>query len=397
MIKIYIVAGEASGDFIGSRVMGHIKRQEQNCSFRGVGGPKMEKEDLKSLFPMDDINLMGFTEILPHIFKIKALINDTKKDIEQYQPDLLITIDSPGFTFRVASLVRKNNKQIKMLHIVAPSVWAYKPSRAKKYAAIYNYIFTLLSFEPQYFQRYGLESHYIGHPIFEQSFVSCKSTLRREMKIDKNKKIIAVAVGSRNGEIKIHTPIFVEALNMLSLKINDDLEIIFVILSESHEKLIKQYLKTARFRYRFSQDKLTSFALADVALAKSGTNTLEIAASKTPMVVAYKAHFISYMLIKAMISIEYASLINIAANKEIIPEYIQFKCKPALLSEALLQLICNKAYAQNQIKSVQTILKNNMGLKNTDSRSNTQFNYDSYLDPTQYASHLLLKYVKNNK
>lgn len=351
MAKIYFIAGESSGDFIGQQL---IQNLGKDISFVGVGGPMMEASGMgKTLFPINKINLMGFVEILPHIFMLNKLIKNTINDILNHQPDILITIDSPGFTYRVAKKIRLLLPSLKIIHVVAPSVWAYKPSRALKYAKVYDCLFALLPFEPQYFHRVGLDCRYIGHPILEQKFYHDKSLLKKELQITGT--LLCVTAGSREGEILKHLPIFYKTLEIVATKYTD-LKVIFVLSNPSHEFLIKQFLLNANFKYSFSMDRLKIFAAADIALAKSGTNTLEIAASRTPMIVAYKLNSLSYWFVKALAKIRFISLINIIPNREILPEFIQFNCTPSILSAALIKLLSDQQNAEQQITQSSEIL-----------------------------------------
>ncbi len=388
MVKIYLIAGEISGDFIASKLMRSLtdlyQAEGKNIDFVGVGGKQMEEAGLgKSFFPIKQINFMGFVEIIPHIFKIIKLINQTALDVMQQKPDLLITIDSPGFTYRVAKKVRKLQPDLKMLHIVAPSVWAYRPSRALKYASLYNYLFALLPFEPPYFQKLGVDCRYIGHLITQQNFYEKKNQkqLQEELQIyssnpDKSlnfvlnsqTKVLSVTCGSRRGEIIRHLPIFIEAINIVA-KQYQPLVVIFVLADQNHQSLFKPFLKNTNFQYCFSTERLKVFAAADLALAKSGTNTLEIAASQTPMVVAYKVNLVSYWIIKFLIKIKYISIINIIANKTILPELIQFNCTKHQLASELITLLTNKKKADKQVEESTKILVE-LGFHSTDSLSN---------------------------
>ncbi|MFY9589319.1 lipid-A-disaccharide synthase [Rickettsia endosymbiont of Halotydeus destructor] len=370
MAKIYFIAGEISGDFIGSRIIRHLKNNNQGLEFTGIGGKLMEEEGItKSLFPITEISLMGFIEIIPNIFKIKRLINLTIEDIINNAPDILITIDSPGFTYRVAKQLKKILPNLKMIHIVAPSVWAYKPGRAIKYAKIYNCLFALLPFEPPYFIKVGLDCRYIGHPIMEQKFYDDKLALRKEFKILDNKKVLCVTVGSRYGEISRHLPIFIAAINNLARN-HPDITVIFPLADPSHEEIIKSFLLDVEFNYVFSNERLKSYAVADLALAKSGTNILEIAASNTPMIVAYKLNLLSFLIIKLLIKIKYASIINIIAGTEVIPELIQFNCIPSMISAKLEELLLNPEKSNEQIVESQAALKQ-LGFKSSQTSSLT--------------------------
>lgn len=364
--QIYIIAGEPSGDFIGARLIESIKNLRNDIRFVGVGGPQMIKAGINSLFPISEISLMGFLEILPKILKLRRLILNTVQDIIYHRPDVLVTIDSPGFTYRVAERVRKLLPSLKIIHIVAPSVWAYKPNRVFKYAKVYNHLLALLPFEPKYFTKVGLNCTYIGHPIAEQSFYQDKQQLREEFKINKAKKIIAVTVGSRIGEILRHAPIFIESLNIIAKHIPEML-VIFVLADTTHETLIKKFLSNADFSFIFSYDKLKIFALADAALAKSGTNTLEISASNTPLVIAYKLNPITFWIIKFMIKVKYASIINIVANEEIVPEFIQANCTPDKITACLHKFLTDSKTVSNQLQKSRHVL-NTLGFNNNDKK-----------------------------
>ena len=357
MAKIYIIAGEDSGDFIGRALIKNLKAiYKSKIDFVGIGGSLMSEQGVKSLFPIYEINLIGFLEIVPHIFRLRKLIGQTVNDIIEQAPDLLITIDSPGFTYRVTKKIRSRNPNIKMMHIVAPSVWAYKPGRAKKYAEIYDRLLVLLPFEPPYFQKLGLNTSYIGHPVLEQKFYSDdKDLLRKELRIPENATIITVTPGSRKSEIIIHMPVFCESLNLVARKCGN-LEVIFVLANSTYKDLIKGFLTNAMFNFSFSYDRLKSYGVADIALAKSGTNTLEIAASKTPMIVAYKLNIISYLLVKLFIKVKYISLINIIANEAIIPEYIQSDCRVENISSAIIDLLWGHEKSQIQLDECQKAL-----------------------------------------
>ncbi|PCJ29325.1 MAG: lipid-A-disaccharide synthase [Rickettsiales bacterium] len=361
-MKFYIIAGETSGDYIGGLLIDAIKAERRGSAsdgaedeFFGIGGNNMRKAGLDSLFPIDQINIMGFFEILPQILRIKKLIDLAARDIIRKNPQILVTIDAPGFTFRVAKKVRELAPEIKLVHIVAPSVWAYKPGRAAKYAKLYDHLLTLLPFEPQYFTKLGLESTCIGHPILEQTFFKKSPALKAEMGCDKDAKLIAITPGSRKGEIARHMPVIRQACDLLAC--THKIKAIFVQPDDSNIHQISSFLSGAKFDYSFSTDRLKAFAASDCALAKSGTNSLEIAASKTPMIVGYKMHPMSFFLLKMMIKVKYASLINIIPNREIIPEYIQSEFNKDNIIFALSQLINDKKRAQDQVKGAEKILE----------------------------------------
>jgi len=358
-MKIYIIAGENSGDFIGGLLIKALKLEGKErfgeIQFHGVGGQQMELAGLHSLFPLNKINMMGFVEVLPHIFRINQLINQTVEDILVCGAHMVITIDSPGFTFRVAKKIRDIAPHVKLVHIVAPSVWAYKPGRAKKYAKIYDHMFALLPFEPTYFTAKGMSSICIGHPVLEQAFYSGSLGLREEMTIDNETKAVAVTPGSRRGELSRHMPIIRKVFDELST--THKIQVIFVQSDESNIRFISKFLAGAKFSYSFSMDRLKAFAVSDCALAKSGTNTLEIAASGTPMIVGYKLNPITFAILKMFIKIKYASLINIIPNREIIPEYIQSDFTVENIVLALSELLSDPKRSKSQVAEAQKVLQ----------------------------------------
>ncbi len=363
-MKLYFIAGENSGDFIGAGIIRSIKQNnndENNIFFCGVGGPQMESTGVKSLFDLQEINLMGFFEVLPHIFRIKNLINKTVEDIINSNTDILVTIDSPAFTFRVAEKIRKLAPKIKLIHIVAPSVWAYKEGRAKKYSKIYDKLLVLFPFEPPYFTKYGLSTEFIGHPVLEQSFYTKTKELRNEFNIADNEKIITITPGSRKSEISRHMPIIRSALDVLAS--TNKLTAIFVQPNELNVRYISEYLVGANFNFIFSTQRLKSFAVSDLALAKSGTNTLEIAASGIPMIVGYKLNILTYLILKIFIKIKYANIINIISNREIIPEYLQSDFTTENIIYALNAIMNDTKKANSQVTFAKDVLKT-MGLGN---------------------------------
>ncbi|MES2214572.1 MAG: lipid-A-disaccharide synthase [Pseudomonadota bacterium] len=352
--KIYIIAGEVSGDMMASKIIDALREISGNLTFYGIGGEGVQKRGIVSLFDIKRISLMGFLEIIPHILSIKNLIQSTVDDIKLKNPDIVITIDSPGFCFRVAKLLRNTCPKIKLMHVVAPSVWVYKPGRAKKFATVYDHLLTLLSFEPPFFEKEGLASTYIGHPIFEQEFGGGEA-FRKSHGIDKDTKLILVTPGSRRGEIVRHLPIFCEAIEKLSKHYPKFIVCCAIV---GHEDIVHSYLKDVSFKYFIANgdERLQAYAAANAALAKSGTNTLEIAASKTPMIVAYKLNTLTYFIIKMLAKVKYASLINIIGKSEIIPEFLQFNCTTDKLYTALKGILDTRA-GERQIKDAEEVLR----------------------------------------
>ncbi len=357
MKKIFIISGEASGDKIGALLIEQLKKySKEEIIFAGIGGEKMALAGIKSLFDIKNINLMGFFEILPHIFKLKRLIKYTEEEIIKFSPDILITIDSPGFCFRVASNV-KNFVKAKLVHVVAPSVWAYKPERAKKFAKIYDFLLTLLPFEPQYFLKEGLDAKFVGHFAFEQKICEDGGLFRNKYNIDQEKKLVCLTPGSRVGEIKRHMPIFAETIKILSRKL--DANFVFIAANIEAKKIITQYVNKAGLTNALvvDEDRFEAYKASSLAIAKSGTNSLEIALHNTPQIVAYKMNFLSWRYIKSVALIKYATLVNIIADKEIIPEFLQEKCEPEILASNVIKLLGNNQLVKEQLDETSKIIK----------------------------------------
>ncbi len=316
--KFFIIAGEASGDLLGSKLIRELKIKEPNAEFIGVGGKLMREQGLISIFPMEELAVMGFAEVVPHLFKLLRRINETANRIIAEKPDFVITIDSPDFNFRVIKKLK--NYSGKKIHLIAPSVWAYRAGRAKKISKLYNLLLCILPFEPPYFEKHGLKAIFIGHPLCEDAPDLSKKT--------KNENItIAVTPGSRNGEVKKIFPEFIEAINLLAKKI-PNIKVSIPLIDKTRE-LVKSMAKNLQVEYLFVEkdEKKSALLKTDFALAKSGTNTLEFSLYKIPMIVAYRVNIFTYYLLKLLVKIKFANLINLISNKEIIPEMLQWKCR----------------------------------------------------------------------
>ena len=339
MEKLYVIAGEPSGDFLGAEALKNLKKTS-NLEIRGVGGGLMTSEGLKSLFDIKKISVGGLWEVIPHIFKIKKIIDNTVDDIIKTNPDVLFTIDSPGFCFRVAKLVRKKNPKIKLIHLVAPSVWAWRAGRAAKLAKLYDQLLTLFDFEPKYFTKHGLKTIFVGHPaidVFQES---------NENKSD----TILILPGSRIQEITSLLPIFLESLKDINVKR-------FVIPSLPHlEPIIKTITKDRNIDIVSSEvEKAKLYKSAKLAIVASGTATLQLALSGCPMIVCYKLSGISYRIVKSLVKVKYISLVNIILNKTVVPELIQDECNAKSITNTINNL--NYRYQIEEFKNLRNRLK----------------------------------------
>lgn len=358
-LKIYLVAGEASGDLLGAHLMQAIRKLAlRPVKFFGVGGPKMAEEGFSSLFPYSELSLMGFVEVLPYAYHVLTRINATVDDIMLKQPDIVVTIDSPGFNFRVVEKLRKeHNPSCKFVHYVAPTVWAYKPERAKRCAQLFDHMLVLLPFEPPYFEKEGLATTFVGHPVVAETSVGKGDDFRSKYEIAPETPLICLLPGSRQGEIGRHMPVFGRAVTMLSSQIPN--LALAVAVPRNMLEAIAPYFRGCPFRTVLignEQDKKDAMAASNIAIVKSGTVSLEVAMAGTPMVIGYRVHPISAWMLRRHIQIQFVNLINIILNKEVIPELLQERCTPQMIASAAASLLANPSLHHAQVEAIHQAL-----------------------------------------
>jgi lipid-A-disaccharide synthase len=354
MRKVYIIAGEASGDNIGSKLMAAMKERGK-FEFKGIGGSKMQALGFESLFPMREISMMGFVEVIPKIPLVKKRIAETVKDIIAYRPQVLITIDSFGFNKRVVKAVRKVfGRRIRIVHYVAPTVWAYKPKRAELVAKLFDHQILILPFEKPFFDKAGAKSTYVGHPVVEDKLN--KKLNRKALGIPPHVKVLLIMPGSRLGEIKRHAPIFAEVFDKLRAGSDEPLYAVIPTLPHLMKEL-KLYFKENAIISADSQHKEGFFAASDFALIKSGTSSVEMMLWKIPCVVAYKVNLLTSYYLRLVLKIKYASIANLILDKELIPEFIQKNCTTSKIYRKLSELMHDKKEQQLQRAGFAKVLK----------------------------------------
>ncbi len=356
MKKIFIVTGETSGDKLASKVISSLKKLNSNIEYLSVGGENLKKLGIKSIYDLKEITYLGFTNVLMNIFKIKNKIDETVKSIEDFQPDILFTVDSPDFTLRVAERVKKNNPNIKTIHYVAPQVWVWREGRVKKIKKFIDHILLLFNFEKAYFDKEDMSNEFVGHPLLDDKD---DKAIDVNQVIGKNKALISVFPGSRKSEVEILTPILLETIKLLN-KNNKDITYVFHSTKE-YVKSIQSYIsKTDLINCEVINDeKIKSHILRKsiFAIAKSGTVSLEICNFRIPSIILYKMNFINFLILKMLVKTKFANIINIAANREIIPELLQRECNPKNISNKILNFLDNPEKMKIQIYHTQLILK----------------------------------------
>jgi lipid-A-disaccharide synthase len=341
---VYSVAGEASGDQTGAKVIAALKDHfKDQIHFEGVGGAAMGQQGLKSLFPMTELSVMGLLEIIPHIPNIFLRMRQTVDDINRLKPNLLLTIDSPGFNFHLARKVKQLG--IPCVHYSAPTVWAWKPGRAKKIAQFLDHLLVLFPFEPPYFTKEGLACTFTGHPLLEKKLdeINPKAFLKQH-NLTISAPILCVLPGSRQAEIKRHLPIFLDTVEVLRQK-KRDLVVIFPTLPHLLPVIEKMLAERGipGIVVTDEQEKYEAMRASDAALAASGTVTLELGLCGTPMVVAYKVNPLTAFLVRKMMLVEHVSLVNILLKENVVSELLQQNCHPSALAEGLEPLLVKKS------------------------------------------------------
>ena len=354
LLKIYLIATEPSGDVIGANLINSLKNinKKYKFFFYGIGGQKMIDAGLKeTLFPIEKLSLVGFLEIIPKLRTIIHLFKETENNIKKIKPDFLITIDSPDFNFRILKKIYKNSLNIRKVHYVAPTVWAWRKNRARDISKYIDHLFTILSFEKKYFTKYGLKTTFVGHPIFDIKALRKNETtyVKKKYKVKNNQIILSILPGSRRSEIKRTMPVLIKSIKNLELIIDKDIHVFFYILPH-----LKKYLKKIELNFNYSlideEDKYAAFKISNAAICASGTVALELSYFNVPTIVIYKLNFFSYFIAKIFVKVNYANILNILENRFIIPEFLQFECQPKNIVKELFKLLKDKNYAIKQIK-----------------------------------------------
>jgi lipid-A-disaccharide synthase len=355
MKKIFVLTGEPSGDILASKVIRHLKQTKKDIEFLSVGGEHLKALNIESIFDLKDITYLGFTKVLLNIFKIKKKINLTVKEIIKFKPDILFSVDSPDFTLRVAKEVKKIDSRIKTIHLVAPQVWVWREYRTKKLKNILDHLLLLFPFEKKYFDKENISSTFIGHPLLEDSI---KSKIDISQIIKDNKKIISIFPGSRISEINVLTPILINFIKKMNVTHKD---IFFVFHSTNeHIKAIQVLLNRSGLIncgvISNQEIKLEVLKSSVFAVSKSGTISLEICNAKVPSIIIYKMNIINFLIIKMLVKVKYANIINIAANEEILPELLQSKCNSDNIFVTVDKFLKNKEKIKKQIMSFQIVI-----------------------------------------
>ena len=339
---IFLVAGEPSGDALGGALMAALTEKSKGAiRYAGIGGPEMIRNGLDPLFPMDELAIMGLAEVVRHIPRVRRLIDRTADDIAAIRPDAVITIDSPAFTKRVAKKIKPLG--IPIIHYVAPTVWAWRPGRAKKAAAIFDHLITLLPFEAPHFERHGLSCSYVGYPAVEKVKGADGAAFREAHQIGASETLLCAMPGSRKSEVRRLMPIFAETIERLAGAV-PNLKVAIPTVPNVAEQ-VREHVQSWRVPVVLVEapnERRNLMAASDIALVKSGTSAVELAAAKVPTVITQKLSYLSVAVFLALVRVPFVSIINLMAEEELQLERLQTRCTPAVLSQALAGLLADK-------------------------------------------------------
>ena len=347
-MKVFILAGEPSGDKLGGALMAGLKKLRPEVQFDGIGGPEMMAQGLVSRFDMSELSVMGLAEILPKYRALMARINETAQAVIDTAPDVLITIDSPDFSLRVARKV-KAKSSIRTVHYVAPSVWAWRPGRAEKMARWVDHVLALLPFEPPFMEAAGMACDFVGHPVVAEPVAQPDEIAAFRAQMDLADAPLALILpGSRRSEVSRLLPIFQQVAARL-VRARPDLRIVVPAagpVAADVRRAMRTWdgqpivLDPTEMELSAAQaQKRAAFAAADVAVAASGTVSLELSAAATPMVIAYDMNWLSRQIIGRMVKIDTVTLVNLVSETRAVPEFIGANCRPGPIAEAALSVL----------------------------------------------------------
>jgi lipid-A-disaccharide synthase len=348
LLNIWLLAGEASGDILGARLMTALRARRPDISFMGIGGPRMEEAGLNSLFPMRDLAVMGLAEILPRLRALSRRLDEAVADIERQKPDLVVTIDSPGFALRL--LARIKHLGLKRVHYVGPQVWAWREHRVKTYPGLWDRLLCLLPFEVAFFAGHGLPAIFVGHPVLQSGADRGDAArFRSRHGVAPGRPIVILMPGSRRTEAPRLMPVLGRAMALLAKDFPNLLPVIpsspavaEIVAAHAAAWAVQPLILTD------VDDKHDAYAAAGAALTKSGTSTLELALAGVPMAVTYRVNPISAAIARRLIRVPHVAMVNLLAGRAVVPELLQQDCTPRKLATTVRTLLTERAVADAQ-------------------------------------------------
>jgi lipid-A-disaccharide synthase len=345
---IYLVAGEASGDALGARLVAALRARDPSLAFAGIGGERLAEQGVASLFPMRELALMGLIEVLPNIRRLARRLDETVADIAAKRPAVLVTIDSPGFTLRLAARVKPLG--IPVIHYVAPQIWAWRPGRVARMKTQLDRVLCLLPFETVLFDQAGIAADFVGHPVLESGAdTGDAARFRASHGLAPGDRVLLVMPGSRRMEVKRLLPVFGATLALLARRVPRLRPVIAVspVVAEAVRAGVRDW-PGAPILVQDIAGKHDAFAAAEAGLIKSGTSSLEMAVAGVPHIIAYRLNPITAWIAERLVRVPFASLVNLLAERQVAPEFLQRFAVPARMADALETLLTNPEAAAAQ-------------------------------------------------
>ncbi len=345
---LFIVAGEASGDVLGARLMQALRARRPELRYAGIGGVRMAEQGLDSLFPMRDLAVMGLAEVLPRVRALSRRLDQAVQAITAMRPDLVVTIDSPGFTLRL--LRRIAPLGIPRLHYVAPQVWAWREHRVREFPGLWERLLCLLPFEPAFFRRHGLEARFVGHPVLQSgASTGDAGRFRRRHGIAPGAPVLMLMPGSRRSEAPRLLPVFGRTLALLARDMPDLVPVVAAspVVAEQVERAARRW-PLQPVLVTDLDDKHDAFAASGAALTKSGTSTLELALAGVPMAVTYRVNPLTAAIARRLIRVPHVAMVNLLAGRELVPELLQQDCRADRLAQTVRRLLTDPTAAAAQ-------------------------------------------------
>ena len=368
--KIYMVAGEPSGDLHASRLVREIKKIDPQTTLMGVGGAKMAAEGVRLFYRTDEMGIIGLPDIFKHLAKIKEMFTSIPAKVEEEKVDFVILVDYPGFNLRLAKILKKRG--VKIFYYISPQVWAWGRSRINEIRKCVDKIFVLFKFEARMYERAGVSVEFIGHPLLDiAKSTSDEKTIKEKLRLDKSKKTIALLPGSREREIDALLPVMVQASRKLYQK-SKDIQFLVVRSYNLGEEIFKKYLKDLEAPYciveNTGRELYDYLSVSDLAIVASGTVTLECAIMNTPMIITYKVSLLTAILMKMLMRVSLIGLVNILVGKKIVPELIQFDLTSGRVYNEASKILFEPGET-NRIKTELSKLKKSLGQEGASRRA----------------------------
>jgi lipid-A-disaccharide synthase len=350
---IYLVAGEQSGDVLGGRLIAALRRARPGLEFAGIGGPRMQAQGLRSLFPMRELAVMGLLEVLPRAMHLRRLMRRAADDILTRRPDVLVTIDSPGFTLRLLRLLNRQaiaTSGMARAHYVAPQVWAWREHRVREFPGLWDELLCLLPFEVGFFARHGLAARFVGHPVLESGADRGDGArFRARHGLATDAPVLVLMPGSRRSEVGRLLPVFGQTLALLARDLPGLVPVLPIasVVAETVRRATAGWTVRPLLITELD-DKHDAYAAAAAALTKSGTSTLELALAGVPMAVTYRVNPLTAMIARRLLRVPHVAMVNLLAGRLVVPELLQRDCRAETLAATLRGLICEPDTAQAQ-------------------------------------------------